>query len=145
MAPTGTPFLASLRDVPSHSLNTFAYKKAKVTSMQRLPSAPAIVFPSSTKEVRLAQAQTGKHHHSLAPSVGTNERPCALPERLIFMRPAHPYPHWGGCVEVLFSLTLKDSENKCVPISKSLTSTLKRALLKDKTPSMGTIPLGRYT
>ncbi|MQM17411.1 hypothetical protein Taro_050378 [Colocasia esculenta] len=29
----------------------------------------------------------------LAPSVGTNERPCALPERLIFMRPPHPYPH----------------------------------------------------
>ncbi|MQM23583.1 hypothetical protein Taro_056649 [Colocasia esculenta] len=81
----------------------------------------------------------------LTPSVGTNERPCTLPERLIFMRPAHPYPHWGGCVEVFFSPTLKDSVNKCVLISKSLTSSPKRALLKDKTPSMGTIPLGRHT
>ncbi|MQL70209.1 hypothetical protein Taro_002532, partial [Colocasia esculenta] len=73
------------------------------------------------------------HVSSLTPSVGTNERPCALPEHLIFMRPAHPYPHWGDCIE-----------NKCVLINKSLTSSSKRALLKDKTPSMGTIPLGRH-
>ncbi|MQM11411.1 hypothetical protein Taro_044318, partial [Colocasia esculenta] len=36
---------------------------------------------------------------------------------------------------VFFSLTLKDSENKCVFISKSLTSSPKRTLLKDKTPN----------
>ncbi|MQL97294.1 hypothetical protein Taro_029981 [Colocasia esculenta] len=48
----------------------------------------------------------------LAPFVGTNERPCALLEHLIFMRPAHPYSHRGGCVEIFFSPTLKDSENK---------------------------------
>ncbi|MQL75502.1 hypothetical protein Taro_007893 [Colocasia esculenta] len=39
------------------------------------------------------------HVSSLASSVGTNKRPCTLLERLIFMRPAHPYPHWGGYVE----------------------------------------------
>ncbi|MQL90222.1 hypothetical protein Taro_022798, partial [Colocasia esculenta] len=81
----------------------------------------------------------------LAPSVGTNERPCVLPERLIFMRPAHPYTHWEDYVEVFFSPTLKDSENKCVLISKSLTSSPKRVLLKDKTPIMRTIPLRRHT
>ncbi|MQM23739.1 hypothetical protein Taro_056806 [Colocasia esculenta] len=39
----------------------------------------------------------------------------------------------------------RDSENKCVLISKSLTSSPMGALLKDKTPSMGTIPFGRHT
>ncbi|MQL99741.1 hypothetical protein Taro_032468 [Colocasia esculenta] len=56
-----------------------------------------------------------------------------------------PLSSLGGCVEVFFSPTLKDSENKCVLISKSLTSSPKRALLKDKTSSMGTIPIGRHT
>ncbi|MQM20034.1 hypothetical protein Taro_053049, partial [Colocasia esculenta] len=52
------------------------------------------------------------------------------------------FKDWG---KVFFSPTLKDSENKCVLISKSFTSSPKMALLKDKTPSMGTIPLGRHT
>ncbi|MQL95306.1 hypothetical protein Taro_027976 [Colocasia esculenta] len=57
---------------------------------------PAVLFPFS--KCRLAWLRPKQEITStlLAPSVGTNERPCALPERLIFMRPAHPYPHWGA-------------------------------------------------
>ncbi|MQL77403.1 hypothetical protein Taro_009803 [Colocasia esculenta] len=65
--------------------------------------------PSSVTDVHLLPSRgvgltgsgpvKGKASTLLAPSVRMSERPCALPERLIFMRPAHPYPHWGGYVE----------------------------------------------
>ncbi|MQM21087.1 hypothetical protein Taro_054119 [Colocasia esculenta] len=47
--------------------------------------------------------------------------------------------------EVFFSPTLKDSENKCVLISKSITSSPKRIFLKDKISNMETVSLGRHT
>ncbi|MQL98364.1 hypothetical protein Taro_031069 [Colocasia esculenta] len=78
-------------DVPSLSLSLSALQPIKGTDLRSLPAT--VFFPLKCRPAWLWPKQEITST-LLALPVRTNERPCALSERLIFMRPAHPYPHW---------------------------------------------------
>ncbi|MQM00979.1 hypothetical protein Taro_033729 [Colocasia esculenta] len=101
---------------------------------------PEALRPSTSASMPIKNtgpSSTSDDCHSPFTSVGlrgsgpTGKKPPHIWRRLWKRMRGHaPYPN---------------SENKCVLINKSLTSSPKRALLKDKIPSMRTIPLGRHT
>ncbi|MQM03955.1 hypothetical protein Taro_036742, partial [Colocasia esculenta] len=95
------------------------------------------LFPPFLVEARSAQGRAENNIHIFG-TVRGNEREAMRPTRASHLHETRtPLSSLGGLC--------RDSENKCVLISKSLTLSPKRALLKVKTPNMGTIPLGRHT
>ncbi|MQM15701.1 hypothetical protein Taro_048654, partial [Colocasia esculenta] len=117
---TGAPFPASFRDVPSHSLSTFAYKKAQASVHI------GDRFPIFSNEGLFGSSPNRKTPQQFSAVCG-NEREAMCPTRASHLHETRtPLSSLGGCVEIFFSPTLKDSENKCVLINKSLTSSPKR-------------------